>query len=96
MRFTGQVGNGSQTRAVHTDDAVLLHLAHDSLELLASESEMSAAGMDRALHLAHAQRDKIAALGGGTGCNGRVFYQLSENGKVACAVCCLGEEVHRL
>lgn len=81
---------------MHTDDAVLLHLAHDSLELLASDSELSAARMDGALHLAYAKRDNITALGGGTGCNGRVFYQLSENGKVACAVCCLGEEVYRL
>ena len=96
MRFTGQVGNGSQTRAVHKDDIVLFHLTHDALELLAPDAKTCAVGMDRTLHLAHAECDNIAALGGGTGCNGRVFYQLSENGKVACAVCCLGEEVHRL
>ena len=52
--------------------------------------------MDGTLHLAHAKRDNIAALGGGIGCNGRVLYQLSENGEMACAVCCLGEEVYRL
>lgn len=52
--------------------------------------------MDGTLHLAHAERDNITTLGGGTMCNGRVFYQLSENGKAACAVCCIGEEVYCL
>ena len=52
--------------------------------------------MDGTLHLAHVKRDDIAALGGETGCNGRVVYQLSENGKVVCTICCLGEETNRL
>ena len=78
------------------DDAVLLHLAHDSLELLASDSELCAVGMDGTLHLAHVERDNIATFGGRTGRYGCVLYQLSENGKVACAVCCLGEKVYRL
>ena len=52
--------------------------------------------MDGTLHLAHIERDNITMLRGGTGYNGRVLYQLSENGEMACAVCCLGEEVYRL
>lgn len=81
---------------MHTDDAVLLHLAHDSLKLLAPDSELCAVGVDRALNLAHIKRDDIATFGGGTGCYGHVLYQLSENGEMACAACCLGEEVYRL
>lgn len=80
----------------HINLLVATHLAHDALELLAPDSELCTAGMDRAFNLAHVERDKIAALGGGTGCKGRVPYQLSENGKMACAVCCLREEVYCL